>query len=126
MSTTTSLPATLRQNLSDHSHRGTVAPRFDSSPQGEFDRETPLLRVDSGLPADADLICQDSVCQETAVAVLANSAVAELRFLRVDETEKTIHLSGRVRSFYHKQLAQEAMRPIAEGRLVVNRVEVRG
>ncbi|MCM2372158.1 BON domain-containing protein [Aporhodopirellula aestuarii] len=61
---------------------------------------------------------------ETAVSVLAQSAVAELRFLRVDENDAEIHLSGSVRSFYHKQLAQEAIRPIAAGRQVINRVDV--
>jgi hypothetical protein len=60
----------------------------------------------------------------TALSVLAKSAVAELRLLSVDESDQTIHLSGRVRSFYHKQLAQEAIRPIAAGRQVVNRVDV--
>ncbi len=60
----------------------------------------------------------------TALSVLAKSAVAELRLLNVDESDQTIHLSGRVRSFYHKQLAQEAIRPFAAGRQVVNRVDV--
>ncbi|MFG0267544.1 MAG: BON domain-containing protein [Rhodopirellula sp. JB055] len=59
-----------------------------------------------------------------AIKALADSSVAELRFLRVDESESEICLTGRVRSFYHKQLAQEAIRPVAEGRLVVNRVDV--
>jgi len=61
---------------------------------------------------------------EQALAVLAQSGVAELRFLRVDEDETQICLSGRVRSFYHKQLAQEAIRPIAAGRQLINRVDV--
>jgi len=60
----------------------------------------------------------------TANSVLASSSVAELRFLRVDENEEVIHLSGRVRSFYHKQLAQEAIRPVAGNRQVINRVDV--
>ncbi|WDQ16807.1 BON domain-containing protein [Rhodopirellula sp. P2] len=59
-----------------------------------------------------------------AIKALADSSVAELRFLRVDESENEICLTGRVRSFYHKQLAQEAIRPVAAGRQVVNRVDV--
>lgn len=76
------------------------------------------LRVDSGT------CVAETLKQESALAVLAANSVAELRFLRVDEDENEIHLSGRVRSFYHKQLAQEAIRPIAEGRRVINRVTV--
>ena len=59
-----------------------------------------------------------------ASKVLANSPVIELRFLRVDHSENELQLSGRVRSFYHKQLAQEAVRPVAGGMQVVNRVDV--
>jgi len=60
-----------------------------------------------------------------ALAALAESSVSELRFLRVDESDNALHLTGQVRSFYHKQLAQETLRPIAEGRLLVNSVDVR-
>lgn len=113
MSTTTSTLANLDQDLTVHPPRGAVVARFETNDDAQ------LLRVDSG-PAT-----QDSEFPETALAVLANSAVAELRFLRVDTTEEEIHLSGQVGSFYHKQLAQEAMRAIAKGRLVVNQVQVR-
>lgn len=58
------------------------------------------------------------------VAILAKSAVLELRRLQVKESDQSIYLSGRVRSFYHKQLAQEAIRPVAAGRKVINRVDV--
>ena len=68
-------------------------------------------------------ISQEEVAQ-AAVDVLANSSVAELRTLRVDKTETELQLSGRVRSFYHKQLAQETVRPVAGGMQVVNRVMV--
>ncbi len=61
---------------------------------------------------------------EAAVAVLANSSVRELRTLRVDRNANHLQLSGRVRSFYHKQLAQEAVRAVASGLRVVNRVDV--
>ncbi|TWU65732.1 MULTISPECIES: BON domain-containing protein [Crateriforma] len=59
-----------------------------------------------------------------ALAALAESSVSELRFLRVDESENSLHLTGRVKSFYHKQLAQELVRPLADGRQVVNHVNV--
>ncbi len=59
-----------------------------------------------------------------ASAVLAKSPVSELRSLRVDEQSNQLQLHGRVRSFYHKQLAQEAVLPLAGGLQVVNRVDV--
>ena len=112
MSTITSPPAELDQDQRVLAPRGAVVARFETNDEAQ------LLRVDAGLAS------RDSEFPEAALAVLANSAVAELRFLRVDTTEEEIYLSGKVRSFYHKQLAQEAMRPIAKGRLVINQVQV--
>ncbi|MCD0460965.1 BON domain-containing protein [Roseiconus lacunae] len=59
-----------------------------------------------------------------ASQVLASSSVPELRTLRVDEQCDELQLHGSVRSFYHKQLAQEAVFPIACGKQVVNYVDV--
>ena len=59
-----------------------------------------------------------------ASAVLAKSSVTELRTLRVDEQANELLLHGNVRSFYHKQLAQEAVFPIAGTLQVVNHVAV--
>lgn len=61
---------------------------------------------------------------QAATSMLANSSVSDLRTLRVDKTETELQVSGRVRSFYHKQLAQEAVRLVAGGMQVVNRVDV--
>ena len=55
---------------------------------------------------------------------LANSSVGDLRHLRVDGSEETLELTGQVRSYYHKQLAQETVRTVADGMQVVNRVSV--
>lgn len=49
----------------------------------------------------------------------------ELRALSVSVSPYQIVLTGRVTSFYLKQLAQECVRPAAGGRLVVNRIAVR-
>ncbi|KAA5540521.1 BON domain-containing protein [Roseiconus nitratireducens] len=62
--------------------------------------------------------------ETAASAVLAKSSIAELRKLRVDEKSNELQLHGRVRSFYHKQLAQEAVLPLAGGLRVVNHVSV--
>lgn len=66
---------------------------------------------------------QQDVAQ-AAIDILAKSSVRELRQLRVDGSENELQLSGSVRSFYHKQLAQETVRPVAAGMQVVNRVDV--
>ena len=61
---------------------------------------------------------------QAATAELANSSVSELRALCVKGTATELQLSGTVRSFYHKQLAQETIRSVAGGMQVVNRVDV--
>ncbi len=61
---------------------------------------------------------------QAATEVLANSPVSELRQLRVDGTDTGLTVSGSVRSFYHKQLAQETIRSVADGTPLVNLVDV--
>lgn len=61
-----------------------------------------------------------------ASAVLARSSITELRSLRVDEESNELQLHGNVGSFYLKQLAQEAVLPLAGTLQVVNHVDVRG
>ncbi len=48
-----------------------------------------------------------------ASAALSQSPIQSLRELRVDRVGKTLTLSGRVETFYYKQLAQELVRAIA-------------
>jgi osmotically-inducible protein OsmY len=67
---------------------------------------------------------QQQQVARAASEVLANSAIRELRQLRVDGNETELKLSGQVRSFYHKQLAQETVRRVAGGMQLVNRVHV--
>ena len=66
----------------------------------------------------------ERAAEQAATDVLANSSVRELRELRVDGNATQVRLSGSVSSFYHKQLAQEAVRPVTAGRQIVNRVLV--
>lgn len=61
---------------------------------------------------------------QAASMVLASSSVRDLRKIRVDRSDNQIELSGTVSSFYHKQLAQEAIRKVARGMQVINRVDV--
>lgn len=58
---------------------------------------------------------------------LAESSVSELRQIRVDGRPEGLQLTGRVGSYYHKQLAQETIRDVVGGRQqVFNRVAVSG
>lgn len=70
-----------------------------------------------------------SSLQERAQRALSGSPVYALRDLRVEHAGESLTISGRVLSFYHKQLAQEVVRAVTrqfEGARaeVVNIVEV--
>ena len=65
----------------------------------------------------ADVITQ-------AQSALAESPIHALRVLHVQQRGEALVLSGRVESFYHKQLAQEIIRVIAEDLYVVNAIDV--
>jgi osmotically-inducible protein OsmY len=58
------------------------------------------------------------------VQALRQSSHPVLRTLAVEETESTVVLSGRVTSYYLKQLAQETVMPVSGTRTLVNRVLV--
>jgi osmotically-inducible protein OsmY len=60
-----------------------------------------------------------------AQGALNASPIYALRGIRVEQTGETIVLSGSVSSFYHKQLAQEAVRQLVSGVEVVNSIRVR-
>ena len=63
--------------------------------------------------------------QPVAQQALAASHVFALRELLVEQHGETLLISGRVSSFYHKQLAQEIIRHAVEGVEVVNSIHVR-
>jgi osmotically-inducible protein OsmY len=58
------------------------------------------------------------------VQALRQSTHPALRRLLVEETEKAVVISGRVNSYYLKQLAQETVMPVRGCRDVVNQVLV--
>jgi hypothetical protein len=66
---------------------------------------------------DADLALR-------AQSELLQSPVFALRDLNVERSGEHLVIQGRVRSFYHKQLAQELVRAVSGGLPVVNSVEV--
>jgi hypothetical protein len=71
----------------------------------------------------ADQIIIESA-QPRAQSALALSPIFDLRTLVVEEFEGGLVLTGSVSSYYHKQLAQEAVRAVAGGVPVLNSVRV--
>ena len=59
-----------------------------------------------------------------AKAVLRGSRIFDLRTLHVAQESECVVLRGSVDSFYHKQLAQEVVRGVAQGVEVVNTIHV--
>jgi osmotically-inducible protein OsmY len=57
-------------------------------------------------------------------SALAASPVFDLHGVRVEDHDSGILLSGKVSSFYHKQLAQEVVRLVAGEINVVNAIDV--
>jgi hypothetical protein len=56
--------------------------------------------------------------------ILTLSSIPQLRRLAVAASEEEVIITGRVSSYYLKQLAQEALRPSLGERRLVNLVEV--
>ena len=61
----------------------------------------------------------------SAAQALRESPLPLLRTLCVAETDNDVTISGLVNSYYHKQLAQEAVIPLIGRRRLVNRVIVK-
>lgn len=59
-----------------------------------------------------------------AESALQKSPIYELRNLEVREVDGALMISGTVASFYHKQLAQEAVRSVTDGVPLVNTIRV--
>ena len=57
-------------------------------------------------------------------SALAASPITALRELRVERHGSSLHLHGSVGSYYHKQLAQEVARSMADNLEVLNLVAV--
>jgi len=72
----------------------------------------------------AEVVGADIVGQVRAA--LAESPIHELRALQVESLQQALVLSGKVSSYYHKQLAQELVRSFCQrvGCDLINRIEV--
>lgn len=60
----------------------------------------------------------------SAQAALTRSPIGALRGLRVEQVDDALLLVGSVSSFYHKQLAQEAVRALDRNVRIINSIEV--
>jgi osmotically-inducible protein OsmY len=59
-----------------------------------------------------------------AVLALRQSPISALHNLEVTASEDRIILSGRVGSYYYKQLAQETVGTVAGNRAIINNIRV--
>lgn len=59
------------------------------------------------------------------LTALREHALPVLRRIEVEESDSTVILRGTVPLYYHKQLAQEAVMPLLQGRALENRIQVR-
>jgi hypothetical protein len=64
------------------------------------------------------------VAESRAAVALRLSPIPALRTLVIDETEEAVVIRGAVKSYYLKQMAQEALMPHLDGRTLLNRVAV--
>jgi hypothetical protein len=62
--------------------------------------------------------------QSPVLSALRRSPIPALRKLAVEETDAAVVLRGNVSSYYLKQLAQETVMPVLDGRELSNRVAV--
>ena len=87
---------------------------------------TPHLPQDEARPQSlsASQLAANEQADSQARAALAASPLVDLRELNVERRGETLMISGRVHCFYHKQLAQETVRPHAANLRVVNAVNV--
>lgn len=66
----------------------------------------------------------DHAIQTTALALLQSTGYRALRRLECRVNDRTVELYGVVESFYLKQLAQEAVRPITHVKRIENKLNV--
>ena len=62
--------------------------------------------------------------EQTIHSLLRENALSDLRQLEVLETDDEVVISGKVPSYYLKQMAQESVRPALVGRRLRNCIRV--
>lgn len=69
------------------------------------------------------MMCLSNVL-DRAQEALDSSPISTLRDLRVEATQDALVISGKVSSFYEKQMAQEAIRAVCKDIQLQNTVDV--
>ena len=72
----------------------------------------------------AEILLPDTDVEIRAQSAMATSSIYALRDLVVERDGDSLLIMGRVKSFYEKQMAQELVRSVANGLIVVNQIEV--
>jgi hypothetical protein len=85
--------------------------------------ERPAIKATSGVKEAKEMFAMVPVSTR-AVEALRQSAIPALRQLMVEENDTMVVISGRVGTYYLKQLAQETVMPVRGDRRVENRVLV--
>lgn len=62
--------------------------------------------------------------QSHLTLALRRSPIPALRKLTLEESDSSVTIQGQVSSYYLKQLAQETILPLRDGRQLLNRVQV--
>ncbi len=62
--------------------------------------------------------------EERAQIALQTSPIFDLRKLRVEIEDDALIITGKVATFYYKQMAQEAVRAVVRDIHVINRIDV--
>lgn len=62
--------------------------------------------------------------QSQLALALRRSPIPALRKLSLSESDASVTIQGQVSSYYLKQLAQETILPLLDGRQLLNRVQV--
>jgi hypothetical protein len=62
--------------------------------------------------------------QSQLALALRRSPIPALRKLTLSESQSSVTIQGQVSSYYLKQLAQETILPLLDGRQLLNRVQV--
>jgi hypothetical protein len=65
-----------------------------------------------------------TLAQSRLALALRRSPIPALRKLTLEESESCIIIQGQVSSYYLKQLAQETVLPLLDGRQLLNHVHV--
>jgi hypothetical protein len=87
-------------------------------------KETPRSRIVVLAARSLSIMTTSTLEHSQLTLALRSSPIPALRKLSLAESEATVTILGQVTSYYLKQLAQETILPLLDGRQLLNRVQV--